>query len=149
MMGVMPGGEGGAVNYTFSDTFHLQEWQLAAQSSCAGSLYSVFTSHWTSWGLRSIHSAFRMIFSTEAVLPSLSSPPWFIPWHLAHPVKLGCLCNETNYKCNYPVVIYQRDRYTGWKKQDYKWSKIHLNNGIHPLFHSWPEMQTACCFLSF
>lgn len=148
MMGVMPGGEGGAVDCTFSDIFHLQGWQLAAQSSCTGS-FKVICQPLNLLRAQISALCLRMIISTEAVLPSLSPPPWFIPWHLAHPMKLGCLCDETNCKCNYPVVICQRNRYTGWKKQDYKWSKIHLNNGIHLLFDYWPEMQTAFCFPSF
>lgn len=144
------GGDGVAVAHSLSDIFRLQGRQCAAQASCAGSLQCVFTSFWTSSVLRSLQTALGWsVISTETVHPSLSSPPWFVPWHSALPMKLGCLFNETNYKCNYPGFICQRNRYKIWKKKDYKWSKSQLNNGIHPLLHYWPGMQTASSFPSF
>lgn len=144
------GGDGVAVAHSLFDNFRLQGRQRAAQASCAGSLQCVFTGLWTSSVLRSLQTALGWaVISTETVHPSLSSPPWFVPWHSALPMKLGCLLNETNYKCNYPGFICQRNRYKIWKKKDYKWSKSQLNNGIHPLLHYWPGMQTASSFPSF
>ena len=147
MMGVMPEGEGAAAAHSLSNIIHLQAWKLAAQASCDGSLQSVFASLWTSSGFRSLQTALDWsVISTQAVHPSLSAPPWFVPWHSAHPMKLGCLFNETNYKCNYPGFICQMNRYNGWKKKDYKWKP---NNGICPLLHYGSRIQSAFCFPSF
>lgn len=129
----MPEGEDVAVACSLSDIFHLQGWQLTAQACCAGSLQCVFSSLWTSSGLRSLQTAFAWsVISTEAVHPSLSAPPWFVPWHSACPVKLGCLFNETNYKYNYPGFICQRIDTKAERKKITSEVKFSLTMGYIP-----------------